>query len=114
MPADCRLAFVGDGPARSALARRRDEHGLGERVILAGARPHAELATWMQAADLLCLPSHSEGVPNVVLEAMSCGLPVVATPVGGIPELLPALSGILGPPPDVPAPPPAPPHPRSP
>src|SRR3546814_5870610 len=95
MPADCRLAFVGDGPARSALARRRDEHGLGERVILAGARPHAELPTWMQAADLLCLPSHSEGVPNVVLEAMSCGLPVVATRVGGIPEVLPDLAGIL-------------------
>src|SRR3546814_1800058 len=74
MPADCRLAFVGVGPARSALARRRDEHGLGERVILAGARPHAELPTWMQAAELLCLPSHSEGVPNVVLEAMSCGI----------------------------------------
>lgn len=103
MPADCRLAFVGDGPARSALARRRDEHGLGERVILAGARPHAELPTWMQAADLLCLPSHSEGVPNVVLEAMSCGLPVVATRVGGIPEVLPDLAGIMVPPRDVPA-----------
>src|SRR3546814_10569795 len=49
MPADCRLAFVGDGPARSALARRRDEPGLGERVILASARPHAELPTGIQA-----------------------------------------------------------------
>src|SRR3546814_2433144 len=57
----------------------------------------------MQAADLLCLPSHSEGVPNVVLEAMSCGLPVVATRVGGIPEVLPDLAGIMVPPRDVPA-----------
>src|SRR3546814_1866729 len=64
---------------------------------------HAELPTWMQAADLLCLPSHSEGVPNVVLEAMSCGLPVVATRVGGIPEVLPDLAGIMVPPRDVPA-----------
>src|SRR3546814_16658034 len=62
MPADCRLAFVGDGPARSALARRRDEHGLGERVILAGARPHAQLPPWMQAAAMLCLPSTNPAV----------------------------------------------------
>ncbi|NLG60032.1 MAG: glycosyltransferase family 4 protein [Gammaproteobacteria bacterium] len=100
---DCRLAFVGDGPARAALARRSSGLDAGGKVTLAGARPHAELATWMQAADLLCLPSHNEGVPNVVLEAMSCGLPVVATRVGGIPEVLPEFAGKMVPPRDVPA-----------
>lgn len=103
MPPDSRLVFVGEGPARSALAQRCDELGLGERVLLAGARPHDELPAWMQAADLLCLPSHNEGVPNVVLEAMSCGLPVVATRVGGTPEVLPGLAGIMVPPRDIPA-----------
>lgn len=103
MPADVRLAFVGEGPARPTLARRLVEAGLEGRVLLAGARPHAELSRWMQAADLLCLPSHAEGVPNVVLEAMSCGLPVVATRVGGIPEVLPAQAGAMVPPRDVPA-----------
>lgn len=102
-PADCRLLFVGDGPARAALVQRCKDRGLGKRVVLAGARPHADLSTWMQSADLLCLPSHNEGVPNVVLEAMSCGLPVVATRVGGIPEVLPGLAGIMVAPRDIPA-----------
>src|SRR5690606_4533074 len=77
------------------LARRAHQLGIAERVQLAGARPHDELPTWMQAADLLSLPSHNEGVPNVVLEAMACGLPVVASDVGGIPEVLPAHAGVL-------------------
>lgn len=92
---DSRLVFIGDGPARSSLQRRCSELGLDGCVTLAGAREHSQLPAWMQAADLLCLPSHNEGVPNVVLEAMSTGLPVVATRVGGIPEVLPDSAGIL-------------------
>jgi len=94
--AGARLVFVGGGAA-AALEQRARELGITGSVLLAGARPHHELATWMQAASLLCLPSHNEGVPNVVLEAMACGLPVVATRVGGIPEVLPGYAGRLVP-----------------
>ena len=92
-----RLAFVGSGPAGPVLERRARQLGVADCVQLAGARPHEELPTWMQAADLLALPSHNEGVPNVVLEAMACGLPVVASDVGGIPEVLPKHAGVLVP-----------------
>lgn len=92
-----RLAFVGSGAAGATIARRAQQLGIAERVLLAGARPHEQLPLWMQAADLLSLPSHNEGVPNVVLEAMACGLPVVATRVGGIPEVLPEQAGLLVP-----------------
>lgn len=92
-----RMAFVGDGPARERLRAAAAANGLSDAVLLAGARGHGELPTWMQAADLLLLPSHNEGVPNVVLEAMSCGLPVVASAVGGIPEVLPPQAGLLVP-----------------
>ena len=92
-----RLAYVGSGAAGAAIARRAEQLGIAGRVLLAGARPHEQLPLWMQAADLLSLPSHNEGVPNVVLEAMACGLPVVATRVGGIPEVLPEQAGVLVP-----------------
>ncbi|MCA0395085.1 MAG: glycosyltransferase [Proteobacteria bacterium] len=95
-----RLAFVGSGAAGPVLRQRAQALGIDNCLLLAGARPHHELGTWMQAASLLCLPSHNEGVPNVVLEAMACGLPVVATRVGGIPEVLPAQAGLLVPPHD--------------
>ena len=95
-----RLAFVGDGPSAQALRQRAEVLGVAGRVLFAGARAHHELPAWMHAASLLCLPSHSEGVPNVVLEAMACGLPVVATDVGGIPEVLPPHAGRMVPPRD--------------
>lgn len=67
------------------------------KVLFTGALSPGQVADWMNAADVLCLPSESEGCPNVILEALSCGRPVVATAVGGIPELITEQSGILVP-----------------
>ena len=91
------LIYLGAGAAATELAQRAAALGCAERVALRGAVPHAQLADWFRAADVMCLPSHNEGVPNVVLEAMACGIPVVASRVGGIPEVLPEFAGILVP-----------------
>jgi glycosyltransferase involved in cell wall biosynthesis len=91
---DARLAFVGGGPLRAELAA-----ALPPRATLVGARPLPEVATWMAACDVLVLPSHIEGTPNVVLEALASGRRVVATAVGGVPDLITSeLLGALVPP----------------
>jgi glycosyltransferase involved in cell wall biosynthesis len=82
------LLFVGDGPQRRVLEQEIRRQGLQTHVILTGARPHEELPTYYQAADVVTCASRSEGTPNVLLEALSCGKPVVASAVGGIPDLL--------------------------
>jgi len=83
---DLSLVLLGDGGGM-AEARARAAP-LGERVRFLGARPLAEVPQWMAASTLVTLPSHAEGSPNVVREALACGRPVVGTAVGGIPELL--------------------------
>lgn len=80
------LAIVGGGPAAEALAAAVAPHG--ERVRLIGPQPLPRIPTWMAACDALVLPSHAEGTPNVVLEALASGRRVVATAVGGIPDLI--------------------------
>ncbi len=85
--AECRLVLLGDGPLAVEIRALADAQPSGKHVILAGPQPPAVVARYMQAANALCLPSHNEGVPNVILEAFACGLPVVASRVGGIPEI---------------------------
>jgi glycosyltransferase involved in cell wall biosynthesis len=80
-------AILGEGPLKADLRSRINARGLGARVRLMGPRPLEELSDWYRAADLVVLPSRSEGVPNVLLEAIACQTPFVATRVGGIPEI---------------------------
>jgi glycosyltransferase involved in cell wall biosynthesis len=82
----CRL--IGQGELRAALSRQIQTAGLTQQVQLTGPCRLENLPDWYRAASLLVLPSFSEGVPNVVLEAQACGTPVVASRVGGIPEIL--------------------------
>ncbi|MFL5342131.1 MAG: glycosyltransferase [Gemmataceae bacterium] len=82
-----RIVAIGQGPLRSALERQAADLGLGARVRFAGTIPLTDLPNWYRAADVVCLPSHSEGVPNVLLEASACGVPWVASRVGGVPEI---------------------------
>ena len=84
-----KCALIGDGPLRKPLQRRAAILGIGDQVQFIGSRPQAELPAWYRAADLLVLPSCSEGVPNVLLEATACGTPFIASRVGGIPEIAP-------------------------
>ena len=82
------LVCVGEGGYLPKIQEFIREAGLADRVLLPGRSDREQVAAWMTAADVFCLPSHSEGCPNVVVEAVACGCPVVGTRVGGIPELL--------------------------
>jgi len=82
------LTFAGDGPLRSALAGRAG-------VRLLGAVPHREIPALLAACDVYCQPSLVEPFGQAVLEALACGRPVVATRIGGPPELVPVGAGML-------------------
>ncbi len=81
-----KLVIAGDGPERSGLLERIRALGLGQTVALAGYV--ADVAPLYALATIVVVPSHSEGSPNVVLEATVRGVPIVATSVGGVPEIL--------------------------
>ncbi|MEW6072327.1 MAG: glycosyltransferase [Planctomycetota bacterium] len=87
-PPDARLVFVGRGPLRGALERAIAAAGLAGRARVAGEVAPAVLCTWYAAADALLLTSSREGRPNVVLESLACGRPIVATAAGGTAECL--------------------------
>lgn len=93
-----RIALIGEGPMHAELATLAGQCSC--EVVFAGAQPPEEVARWMAASDLVTLPSYSEGHPNVLVEALACGRGVVATPVGGIPEVVDTASGVLVPPRD--------------
>ncbi|HEX4403266.1 MAG TPA: glycosyltransferase [Polyangia bacterium] len=98
---DDRLVIIGAGRCGPALARQVGAAGIEARVVFAGALAQPIVAEWVGAADVLCLPSDNEGTPNVVVEALASGVPVVASHVGGVPELVThERNGLLVPPRD--------------
>ena len=93
---------AGDGPDRDALKQQAERLGLADAVHFVG--PVADVAALYPALDAVVLPSRSEGLPNVLLEALSADRPVVATRVGAVPEVLTdAAAGVVVPPGDAPA-----------
>lgn len=96
-----RLALIGDGVMKTELLAMVASAGLTDKVYLPGGLAPDQVAQWISASDVLTLPSWSEGYPNVVVEALACGRPAVATDVGGTREILRPDNGILVPPRDV-------------
>jgi teichuronic acid biosynthesis glycosyltransferase TuaC len=86
----CNLIVIGKGPEAPRLRRQAQEFGLAERVRFVEHVPQSELAKFYSAADITVLASSREGMPNVVLESIACGTPVVATAVGGASEIITA------------------------
>ena len=80
--------LIGTGPMQAGLVRLARRRGVGDRVHILGRQDHAHVALWMNAADVLCLCSRREGMPNVILEALASGLPVAATDVGACRDML--------------------------
>jgi len=89
------LACIGEGALQGELKQRVLQAGIEDRVRFEGACSSQQIARWLAAANVFCLPSYAEGCPNAVIEALSCGRPVVASNVGGIPDLIDSDSGIL-------------------
>jgi L-malate glycosyltransferase len=87
-----RFALIGDGPVRADIERRVAEHGLGRDVVFVGEQQ--DLVPWLSIADLFLLPSAQESFGLAALEAMACEVPVVASDVGGLPEII--NNGITG------------------
>ena len=85
---DCVLLIVGEGELRESLEGLAVSLGVGHRIKFLGAVPQSELVDIYNASEILVLASSREGMPNVVLEAMACDTPVVATEVGGVPEIV--------------------------
>jgi glycosyltransferase involved in cell wall biosynthesis len=93
---DVRLIIAGTGPLKEPLNELAGQLGIQHKIRLLGAR--TDIPEVLNALDLFVLPSLSEGMPNAVLEAMACGLPVVATEVGGVSEVVEhGVTGLLVP-----------------
>ena len=94
------VALIGDGNLESDLRHQAERRGVQDRVRFVGRANAADIGSWLGACNVFTLPSYSEGCPNVVIEALACGRPVVAANVGGIPDLVSDGTGILIPPRD--------------
>ncbi|MFP5210240.1 MAG: glycosyltransferase [Acidobacteriota bacterium] len=92
---DLHVYMVGDGPDRQVLENAIQSRSAADYIHLVRGCSFDEVARWMSAANVITLPSYMEGCPNVVLEALACGRPVVATNVGGIPEIVNEQCGCL-------------------
>ncbi|MDI6720580.1 MAG: glycosyltransferase family 4 protein [Methanomicrobiales archaeon] len=85
---DIECIIAGDGPLRERLEQSLREANVSDRVRFTGWIPHDELPEFFNTCRLVVLPSFTEGLPNVMLEAMACGTPVLATPVGAVPDFI--------------------------
>ena len=94
------LVLIGDGDYADRARLLAEQLGIGHRVTFAGKRPNDQIPWWMNACDVLVLPSLSEGFGVVLIEAMACGKPVVATTCGGPEDIVTPKTGILVPPAD--------------
>ena len=83
-----KLVIVGDGPYRSELEKLVKQYNVQGMVCFEGQKSKTEIVPYYQHADIFVLPSEKEGMPNVVLEAMACGLPIIMTPCEGSHELI--------------------------
>lgn len=89
------IAIVGEGPLYQFLIHKTEELHLREMFIFFGSKPHDDIPLWINACDLFCLPSLSEGWPCVIMEALACGKPVVASRVGGVPNIINDQNGYM-------------------
>ncbi len=98
---ELRVYLIGEGPDKALIQRMIDANHAADYIRALPSCAFDQVAVWMAAADLVTLPSYMEGCPNVILEALACGRPVVATNVGGIPEIMSDECGQLVPPRDL-------------
>lgn len=84
----CKFLIVGVGEDEPMIRELVDQLGIKDRVVFAGYRSHQELSELLRASDIFIRPSLSEGLGNAFLEAMAAGIPIIGTPVGGIPDFL--------------------------
>jgi len=85
---DLKFMFIGDGPLEKEIEEYIDENDLKGKIILNGWVPHDDLPYYLNKFKLFVLPSYTEGLPNVIIEAMACGTPVLTTSVGAIPDII--------------------------